>query len=139
MVRSGRHTESPAGRLGCSSSRTTAPVAAVRPPAAACARRTPHDHDPHASARILAQPGRNLLLHHPEEVLTPNDFTSTGTLSQTLLAFADRYNLTARPFNWKFSADDLTALFRRISKHEQASARPAWVIPNGYASIPPGT
>ena len=45
------------------------------------------------------------------------------TVSQTLLAFVDRYNLTARPFNWKFSADDLTALLRRISQREQAPAR----------------
>ena len=59
-----------------------------------------------------------LLFHHPEEVLTPNDFASTGKLSQTLLAFADRYNLTARPFNWKFSVHDLTALLRRISQRE---------------------
>ena len=29
------------------------------------------------------------------------------------------YNRTARPFNWKFSADDLTALLRRTSQHEQ--------------------
>ena len=31
----------------------------------------------------------------------------------------DRYNQTARPFNWKFTADDLTALLRRISEREQ--------------------
>jgi transposase len=53
-----------------------------------------------------------------KKVVTPNDFASTGKLSQTLLAFIDRYNLTARPFNWKFSADDLTALLRRISQRE---------------------
>jgi hypothetical protein len=53
-----------------------------------------------------------------KKVLTPNDFASTGELSQTLLAFADRYNLTARPFNWKFSVHDLTALLRRISQRE---------------------
>jgi transposase len=57
-----------------------------------------------------------------KKVLTPNDFASTSTLSQALLAFVDRYNLTARPFNWKFSADDLTALLRRISQREQAPA-----------------
>ena len=34
-------------------------------------------------------------------------------------AFVNRYNRTARPFNWKFSADDLTALLRRTSQHEQ--------------------
>jgi hypothetical protein len=41
-------------------------------------------------------------------VAQPNDFASTTELRQTLLAFTDRYNQTARPFNWKFTADDLT-------------------------------
>jgi hypothetical protein len=31
----------------------------------------------------------------------------------------DRYDQTARPFNWKFTASDLTGLPRRISEHEQ--------------------
>jgi hypothetical protein len=51
-----------------------------------------------------------------KKVITPNDFASTSTLSQTLLAFVTRYNLTARPFNWKFSADDLTALQHRCGQ-----------------------
>jgi hypothetical protein len=63
------------------------------------------------------------------EVVTPNDFASTGKLSQTLLAFVDRYNLTARPFDWKFSADDLTALLRRISQREQAAASQQATLP----------
>jgi hypothetical protein len=33
------------------------------------------------------------------KVLTPGDFPSLGTLSYALLAFANRYNLSARPFN----------------------------------------
>jgi hypothetical protein len=33
-----------------------------------------------------------------------------------------RYNLSARPFNWKFTARDLTALPGRISQREQAPA-----------------
>jgi hypothetical protein len=57
-----------------------------------------------------------------KKVITPNDFAGTGTLSHALLAFVDRYNLSARPFNWKFSADDLTALLGRISQREQAPA-----------------
>jgi transposase len=62
-----------------------------------------------------------------KKVVTPNDFASTTELSQTLLAFVDRYNLTARPFNWKFTADDLTALLDRISEreHKPATHRPA--------------
>jgi transposase len=54
-----------------------------------------------------------------KKVVTPNDFASTTELSQTLLAFVDRYNQTARPFNWKFTADDLTALLRRINERQQ--------------------
>ena len=57
-----------------------------------------------------------------KKVLTPNDFPGTGTLSHALLAFVNRYNLTARPFNWKFSAKDLTALLRRTSQRQQAPA-----------------
>ena len=57
-----------------------------------------------------------------KKVLTPNDFPGTGTLSHALHAFVHRYNPTARPFNWKFSADDLTALLRRTSLHEQVPA-----------------
>ena len=56
-----------------------------------------------------------------KKVLTPGDFPGLGTLSHALLAFVHRYNRTARPFNWKFTADDLTALLRRISQREQAA------------------
>ena len=40
-------------------------------------------------------------------------------LSRTLLGFVDRYNQTARPFSWKFTASDLRDLMDRISRHEQ--------------------
>jgi hypothetical protein len=59
-----------------------------------------------------------------KKVLTPGDFPGLGTLSYTLLAFVNRYNRTARPFNWKFTATDLHALLARISKHEQAQPLP---------------
>ena len=52
-------------------------------------------------------------------MVSPNDFTSLDHLSSTLLAFVGRYNQTARPFNWKFTAADL---LHRISEHEQATA-----------------
>ena len=45
-----------------------------------------------------------------KKVVSPNDFASLGQLSATLLAFVDRYNRTARPFNWKFTASDLREL-----------------------------
>jgi DDE superfamily endonuclease len=61
-----------------------------------------------------------------KKVLTPGDFPGTGTLSYALLAFVNRYNRTARPFDWKFTADDLTALLHHISQHEHAAtSRPA--------------
>src|SRR5579859_4472106 len=59
-----------------------------------------------------------------KKVVTPNDFPGLGTLSYVLLAFVNRYNRTARPFNWKFTADDLTALLHRISQREQTATRP---------------
>ncbi|HEU5390837.1 MAG TPA: IS630 family transposase [Streptosporangiaceae bacterium] len=54
-----------------------------------------------------------------KKVVTPNDFASLGELSATLLAFTSRYNQTARPFSWKFTAADLHDLMDRISRHEQ--------------------
>jgi hypothetical protein len=37
----------------------------------------------------------------------------------------NRYNRTARPFNWKFTADDLTVLLHRISHPEQTASQQA--------------
>ena len=56
-----------------------------------------------------------------KKVVSPNDFASLEDLSRTLLAFVERYNQTARPFNWKFTASDLTAVLHRISEHEQTT------------------
>jgi transposase len=63
------------------------------------------------------------------KVLTPGDFPGLGTLSYTLLAFVNRYNRTARPFNWKFTADDLTALLRRTSQREQSAGGQQAALP----------
>jgi hypothetical protein len=41
----------------------------------------------------------------------------------------NRYNRTARPFNWRFTAADLTALLRRISQREQAATSPQATLP----------
>ena len=55
-----------------------------------------------------------------KKVVSPNDFASLDGLAATLLAFTNRYNQTARPFNWKFTASDLTGLLARINAHQQA-------------------
>ena len=60
-----------------------------------------------------------------KKVLTPNDFASLDELAGTLLAFVDRYNQGARPFNWKFTAADLARLLDRISAREDAAPKPA--------------
>jgi transposase len=59
-----------------------------------------------------------------KKVVTPNDFASLEELSRTLLAFVNRYNATARPFNWKFTAADLADLLDRISAHRQPAQLP---------------
>ena len=60
-----------------------------------------------------------------KKVLTSSDFASLEELASTLLAFVDRYNQTARPFSWKFTAADLARLLDRISAHEHADRKPA--------------
>jgi transposase len=54
-----------------------------------------------------------------KKVVSPNDFPSLKKLSETLLAFIGRYNRTAGPFSWKYTANDLRDLLRRISEHEK--------------------
>jgi transposase len=58
-----------------------------------------------------------------KKVVSPNDFPSVEKLSETLLAFTGRYNKTAEPFSWKYTADDLKDLLRRITEHEKQDAR----------------
>jgi transposase len=60
-----------------------------------------------------------------KKAISPNDFASLDALAGTLLAFADRYNQCARPFNWKFTAADLARLLDRISAREDAAPKPA--------------
>ncbi len=60
-----------------------------------------------------------------KKVVSPNDFASTAQPSATLLAFTARYNQTARPFNWKFTAADLAGMLERISAREEPPAQPA--------------
>jgi transposase len=91
-----------------------------------------------AISRLTAEHPNAIMIHTPvhaswlnqveiffsviqKKVLTPGDFPGLGTLSCALLAFVNRYNRTARPFKWKFTADDLTALLHRISQYEQAA------------------
>lgn len=54
------------------------------------------------------------------KVLTPNDLTDLDVLADRVLAFQERYNATATPFDWRFTRTDLDRLLDRIAAHEQA-------------------
>lgn len=43
----------------------------------------------------------------------------------TLVAFTDRYNQAARPFNWKFTAPDLARLLGRTSARQGPAGQTA--------------
>lgn len=53
------------------------------------------------------------------KVVSPNDFTTLDQVEQRLAAFEQRYNATARPFQWKFTPTDLDDLLARIDQHQQ--------------------
>lgn len=43
------------------------------------------------------------------KALTPRDFRDREEMAQRILAFQERFSVQAKPFNWRFSADDLRA------------------------------
>ena len=49
------------------------------------------------------------------KVLTPNDFTGLDDLSKRLLDFQSHWEAAAKPFQWKFTRDDLAALLAKLS------------------------
>jgi len=59
------------------------------------------------------------------KVLTPNDLTDLDALTERVLAFQDRYNATAKPFDWRFTRTDLDRLLERIAAHEVATPAPS--------------
>lgn len=58
------------------------------------------------------------------KVLTPNDFPSLVELKEQLLSFQQRYSAAAKPFEWKFTRDDLTKLLVKL-KDRATIAAPA--------------
>jgi hypothetical protein len=53
------------------------------------------------------------------KVVSPNDFATLDQVEQRLADFEQRYNATARPFQWKFTPADLDDLLTRIDQHQQ--------------------
>lgn len=50
------------------------------------------------------------------KVLTPNDFPSLQTLKDRLLAFQNYYQTIAKPFQWRFSRQDLNRLANKLKR-----------------------
>jgi hypothetical protein len=50
------------------------------------------------------------------KALQPNNFADLDTLEQALLAFGRRYQEIARPFEWKFTREDLHDLLKRLDQ-----------------------
>jgi hypothetical protein len=55
------------------------------------------------------------------KVVAPNDFRDLGEVEARLLAFQQHYEQLATPFEWKFTKDDLNALLKRITVHDNAN------------------
>jgi transposase len=55
------------------------------------------------------------------KAITPVDFTDLDALAERILAFQDRYNRAATPFDWTFTNTDLHALLDRIGPPEKAT------------------
>jgi len=56
------------------------------------------------------------------KVLTPNYFPTLEALNKNIINFQYRYEKIAKPFEWKFTKNDLSKLMKKLSKY---SNRPA--------------
>ncbi len=58
------------------------------------------------------------------KVITPADVKDSDALAARLLAFQERYNATAAPFDWKFTRAKLNDLCKRIDAHRDRAGLP---------------
>ena len=58
------------------------------------------------------------------KVVKPQEFKDLAKLVERLLAFQDRYNRTAIPFNWRFGRKSLDELLERLATHENLGPKP---------------
>jgi transposase len=54
------------------------------------------------------------------KVISPADFADLAAMADRLERFEDRYNQTARPFDWRFTRRDLDAMLERLDAHRPA-------------------
>ena len=48
------------------------------------------------------------------KVLTPNDFCSLKSVADRIIQFQERYELIAKPFEWKFTRQNLAELMSKL-------------------------
>jgi len=56
------------------------------------------------------------------KVLTPNDFADLAEVEDHLLRFQTYYESVAKPFEWKYTREDLRRLLEKLSLHENQLA-----------------
>lgn len=59
------------------------------------------------------------------KVLTPNDFPSLEALNENIINFQKRYEEIAKPFEWKFTRKDLSAMLNKLSQQSIPLAQAA--------------
>jgi hypothetical protein len=56
------------------------------------------------------------------KLLTPNDFAHLQKLQAQILAFQAHYETVTKPFEWKFTREDLQRVLKKLSIQDQARA-----------------
>ena len=56
------------------------------------------------------------------KIVKPQNFPNLDVLAQRLLAFQDRYNLSATPFKWRYTRKHLNQLLVKLAAHETQAA-----------------
>ena len=55
------------------------------------------------------------------KAIAAGDFANLDDLAARILAFQDRYNATAKPFDWTYSRNDLNNYLARLRRHDHES------------------
>jgi hypothetical protein len=84
----------------------------------------------HPNLRLIHLPNHASWLNQVEiyfsilqrKVLTPNDATDLAEVESRILAFQQRYEAIAQPFEWTFTKADLRRLLKKLSMHELQDA-----------------
>lgn len=59
------------------------------------------------------------------KAISPADFADLDDLAARILAFQDRYNTNATPFDWKYTRADLNEFLGRLHRHDTGAPKPA--------------